>query len=266
MRLNVEKYYPQEVFQRNSVESYLCLIRKKLIKKTPEETIRQAFILYLINKKQVPVDLIEVEICLFKTNNKEKKRADIIVYGDTLKEKVILIVECKKKSLNIIDRNVDQVKYYDKTFNSNCVIVTNGKDYQTFKRIDGDYYQLSVIPTFKELRNNYSLRNKIIEFEPYSRHTLADLQKSSTHKYFKKWGHIGEDTPNENLIFISNIIDFLFDKDTTFEGLEFNGLKIQKDLGIVYDSFGNGSGGNWEGEYKKLFSSPSGKNNVLLVC
>ena len=264
MKLNVEKYYPKEVFERNSVESYLCLIRKKLIKRTPEETIRQAFILYLINEKQVPSDLIEVEICLSKTNKSEKKRADIIVYGDIEKTKVILVVECKKNSLNIIDRNIDQVKYYDQTFNSNCIIVTNGRDYQTFKKIDGVYNQLSVIPNFKELRDNHSLKNKIIEFEPYSRHTFLQLQQSSTHTNFKDWGHIGEDTPNENLNFISNIIDFLLDKETTFEGLEFNGFKIQKDLGIIYDSFGNGSGGSWEGEYKKLLVRDKYENHFTI--
>ena len=79
-----------------------------------------------------------------------------------------------------------------------------------------------------------------------------ELQQSSTYDFLKNWGHIGQDTPKENLSFISNIIDFLFDKSSNFEDLEFDGFKIQKDLGIVYDSFGNGSGGSWEGEYKKL--------------
>ena len=264
MNFNVEKYYPTEVYKRNNLESYLCIIRKRLIKKTPEEIIRQAFITYLIIEKKVPADLIEVEICLSKRNKAERKRADIIVYGDNEKSKVILVVECKKNSLNIIDRNIDQVRYYDQTFNSNCVVITNGRDFQTFKKFNEEYKQLSIIPSFKELRNNHSLKNTVIEFEPYSRHTLADLQKTSTHKYFTEWGHIGQDTPNEYLIFISNLIDFLFDKETTFEGLKFNGLVIQKDLGIVYDSFGNGAGGSWEGEYKKLLITDKLKNNYTI--
>ena len=52
MKLNVEKYYPKEAFERNNVEIYLCVTRKKLIKKTPEETIRQAFIYFLFNKRK----------------------------------------------------------------------------------------------------------------------------------------------------------------------------------------------------------------------
>ncbi len=264
MILYVDKYFPKEIYTRNRVGCILCSVRQKLIKQTPEENIRQAFIGFLITEKSVPPELIDVEIPLSRIKKGNKKRADIIVYGNNKKENVILVIECKKNEHNIIDRNIDQAKYYNRVFNANFIIVTNGRTFETHKRNGNSYHQLSIIPNFNQLRDNHSLTKHIIKHEPYQRHTFKELSLKSTHKYFKEWGHIGVDTPIKFHSFLSNLIDFIFDKNTSFENLKFNDIEIIKDLGTKYDSFGNSGGGSWEGEYKKLLVKEKSGNHLTI--
>ena len=53
-------------------------LRRKFVKLTPEEWVRQNFIQYLINEGKYPPGLMGIEI-LFK-HNKLKKRTDILVH------------------------------------------------------------------------------------------------------------------------------------------------------------------------------------------
>ena len=50
-----------EIYRRNGKDCYLDNIRQKMIIITPEETIRQKVIGFLINDLNVPADMIGVE-------------------------------------------------------------------------------------------------------------------------------------------------------------------------------------------------------------
>ena len=45
--LILSKEISKKIIFRNGIKSYLCLSRKKLIKHTPEEEVRQCFLFYL---------------------------------------------------------------------------------------------------------------------------------------------------------------------------------------------------------------------------
>ena len=72
-------------------------VRKKYLKLTPEEWVRQNFIKYLNKEKKYPIGLMGVEK-LVQYNNL-KTRADIVLYNT--KGEAELIVECKSPDVKI---------------------------------------------------------------------------------------------------------------------------------------------------------------------
>ncbi len=97
-------------------------IRKKYLLLTPEEWVRQNFIKYLIKEKKYPQQLVSIEM-EFKIS-KLVKRCDIVVYNRSGKPN--LIVECKSPATRISQDTFDQVSDYNRHFNVEYLIVTNG--------------------------------------------------------------------------------------------------------------------------------------------
>jgi len=67
------------------------IIRKKYVVLTPEENVRQHFILFLINEKQYPRSLIAVEKGI--SYNQMQKRFDIVAFNN--QGAPCVMVECK---------------------------------------------------------------------------------------------------------------------------------------------------------------------------
>ena len=56
-----------------------CIVRKKEIKLTPEEAVRQLYLMILTDDMGYPTDRMEIEYSV--TFGREKKRADIVIQG-----------------------------------------------------------------------------------------------------------------------------------------------------------------------------------------
>jgi type I site-specific restriction endonuclease len=97
-------------------------VRKKFVTLTPEEWVRQHFIQYLREGRNVPSSLIAVEASL--KVNRLKKRSDIVVYGRD--GKPCLIVECKAPEVNVTQAVFDQVAMYNMALKVPYLVVTNG--------------------------------------------------------------------------------------------------------------------------------------------
>lgn len=98
------------------------VVRKKYVKLTPEEWVRQNFIHYLKNEKDYPFGLMGIEK-MVKYNNL-KTRADIIFYNH--KGSAEMIVECKAPNLKITQDVFDQIAKYNFQLKVRYLIVTNG--------------------------------------------------------------------------------------------------------------------------------------------
>ena len=127
----------------------LDTIRKKFIKLTPEEWVRQSFIRYLVNEGRYPPGLIGIEV-MSKYNNL-KKRVDILIHDRT--GKPVMIIECKAPDIELNDKVFDQIVTYNMGFRVPYLIVTNGMDHYACK-IDFEnnkYDFLLVIPLYDDL-------------------------------------------------------------------------------------------------------------------
>ena len=119
--LNFPKFSFRFKNSENKV-SIFDVIRKKFIVLQPEEWVRQHCVHYLIEVKNYPISLINVEKEL-KVNDL-KKRYDIVVFNTD--GSIKLIVECKAPKIKISQDTLVQIARYNLTINADYVMVTNG--------------------------------------------------------------------------------------------------------------------------------------------
>lgn len=119
------------------------VIRKKFVVLQPEEWVRQNCIQFLINEKNFPVSLINVEKVV--QINGLNKRYDIVVYNSD--GSIYLIVECKAPRVKISQSAFDQIARYNLALKASCLMVTNGLNHY-FCTMD---HNLGIYNFFKEL-------------------------------------------------------------------------------------------------------------------
>ncbi len=123
--------------------------RKKYVTLTPEEWVRQHFLVWLHLHKGYPAGLIAVEVSL-KYNNMQK-RADAIIYGKEARP--LMMVECKAPEVKITQEVFDQIARYNFSFDVKYLAVTNGLEhFCCMKTDDGPgWVFLEDIPDFGQL-------------------------------------------------------------------------------------------------------------------
>lgn len=131
-------------------EMILDPIRRKFVKLTPEEWVRQNFIRYLIDAGKYPPGLIGVEV--MSDYNKLRKRVDVLIHDRN--GKPVLIVECKSWDIKLDEKVFDQIVCYNMGFRVPYIVVTNGIDHYAC-RIDAEwtkYEFLMAIPLYEDLQ------------------------------------------------------------------------------------------------------------------
>ncbi len=142
--------FPQYTFRFKNSENKVAIfdeIRKKFIILQPEEWVRQHCVQYLIQHKNYPKSLINVEKELII--NDLKKRYDIVVFNPN--GSIFLIVECKAPEIKINQSTFDQVAQYNLKLNATYLMVTNGLEHYYCKMdfVNERYQFLEDIPDYK---------------------------------------------------------------------------------------------------------------------
>jgi len=141
--------YPIKIIIKSGNKYIFDNIRKKNIKLTPEELVRQNFIKFLIENKNYSPNLIEIEKKLPVKNN--SFRTDIVVYNRNAKP--LMIIECKAKNVKITQDTFEQIAKYNMVFEVEYLVVTNGiKNYVCkLDYLSKKYTFLKDIPFFDDL-------------------------------------------------------------------------------------------------------------------
>ena len=104
-------------------------VRQKWVVMTPEEHVRQVFILYLLNVKQLPLSHLSVEHAV--TVNGMTQRYDLVVFGDDLSP--WMMVECKRPQVKLTQKVADQAARYNAVLRAPLVCVTNSLERMVFR-------------------------------------------------------------------------------------------------------------------------------------
>ena len=123
--------------------------RKKYVRLTPEEWVRQQFLHYLIKEKHYPASLIGVEKGLLV--NGMPKRFDAVVFQNNARPAVL--IEFKAPGISIDQAVFDQIASYNLTLHAAYLMVSNGlSSYCCKMNYKGRSYNfLSNIPDFNSL-------------------------------------------------------------------------------------------------------------------
>ena len=136
---------PVKIKTEDGVDKIFDPIRKKWLILTPEEWVRQSFLMYMHHVNSYPLSLAETEkqLNLFNT----QKRADIVFNDRTLKPRVI--VECKAPHIKLTKEVFEQVSRYYVALKADVLIVTNGMEHFAFTLGKDKIQFLEGIPTFE---------------------------------------------------------------------------------------------------------------------
>jgi len=143
LKLNLPEL-PVRVKVEDNVEKIFDPIRKKWLLLSPEEWVRQYFLLFMHHVYKYPLSLAETEkkFDLFNTI----KRADIVFYNRELNPQVI--VECKAPSVKLNKDVFDQLINYHMALKAEYLIITNGMEHYIFQFIKGKVKFLKEIPSY----------------------------------------------------------------------------------------------------------------------
>lgn len=133
----------------NNKDYILCSWRRRWVRLTPEEWVRQHFLEWLVSDFGYPHNLIAVEVAFHVGS--VPKRADAIVYDKQMTPKVLL--EFKREDVALTQHVLDQAAVYNRQLKVPYLILSNGP--QTIVvRVHADRFEyLQTIPTWTQLSN-----------------------------------------------------------------------------------------------------------------
>ncbi len=264
--INLDLYNSVKVYKRNRKNYIYDPIRKKLILQTPEELVRQKFVQYLIHEKNVPKELIGIEVPMSYFDPKASGRADIIVYTTDQNDSLIpiLIVECKSQYTPLIDDVFNQVYDYEDVIYADTIAVTNGVELfvESWNKEKDQYIPLEELPDYVSLvtRKNY----RYITQEPivYKRRKIEDFNNKDVLEFYQN--RFYGITEEKLYSFIINLNELFWDDSVKIPYKELNGIKLVEDLGVRYTKFGNASGYDWTGDYRSfIVEDKQGSNQIV---
>lgn len=135
----------------NSDSVIFDIVRKRYVALTPEEQVRQDVIHYLHKQLGYPLELMQVEAAISLNNT--VKRCDIVVYNRSLQP--VMIVECKKNSVAVDAKVLEQASRYNLVLHVPYLFLTNGLQsvclYVNY--VKRQLERLSALPPWNELKD-----------------------------------------------------------------------------------------------------------------
>ena len=106
----------------NNKEQIFCEWRKRWVRLTPEEWVRQQLLHHMVEQLAYPSSLIGVEVAI--KVGEVKKRCDAVVYNQDLQP--LMLIECKAETVPITQKTLDQALTYNRKLNVPYLILYNG--------------------------------------------------------------------------------------------------------------------------------------------
>lgn len=121
LKLNLPVYDFKFIKEKNKLKIF-DNVRKIYVVLTPEEWVRQNYIMYLVNEKKVPVSHIKTESQM--RLHELKKRTDVLIYNKEMQAAVM--IEFKASNVKIDTSVFEQINRYNNALKLNYLVVTNG--------------------------------------------------------------------------------------------------------------------------------------------
>jgi hypothetical protein len=139
--------YQPKIKKENNGDFIFDEVRRRWVKLTPEEWVRQHFLQYLVQVKQYPASLLTVEREI--KLGELKKRVDIILFSPA--GRPLLLVECKEMDTQLTEKVLQQALRYNISLQVPFMVITNGSYTVAFSNRDGALHELNELPDMQQL-------------------------------------------------------------------------------------------------------------------
>ena len=133
---------------QNGKQYVLCAWRRKYVRLTPEELVRQTTLQLLEDQYGFPHGLIGVEIPIEVAGL--KKRCDAIVYNQQMQP--LMLLEFKAPSVALTQEVFDQAAIYNRYLQVPYLMLCNGQRSIIAQVLEQQYQFLNHIPNFEMLK------------------------------------------------------------------------------------------------------------------
>ena len=263
------KFEPQTINPGSRDQLIRCLIRDKPVKSTPEESVRQRVLNWLIETKDWPEHLIRLEVShpIVGDPTRQRVRSDIELLNEDFS--VDVVVECKSADV-LLGEEVDaQAREYALKSNAKWIWLTNG-DQNLFlgrrKGRMGSIWQfVTTIPSIGERARPRNLDRKL----PSNSRDMREVNR-----YLRNFpsGKRNITIPFQNLSkkwrrFVVDFHSLIFDQAKYDIDLPFSyeGVHILEYRGRKFREFSNQGGGRWFGLYADFLVATQGRVETLSV-
>lgn len=262
--LNESLYLPP-IYTRCGKACYLDPIRKKLIYITPEETVRQQILQYLIKEIRVPKEMISVEQHLSHYGINTKRRADIVIHAVTENGDIspLAIIECKAPDVYLDDAVYKQMVDYAELIGAKYVMANNGSEKMCFYYSDNEqrYIQIEDLPDYEKMvEDDYQVwdigelppRIPFDKLESFLQQRFNSLEED-------EYGYdISKMTPLNMAVAAFNLLECLLDTRIKLQTGDYGLFRLIEDYGVRMLSYGNASGGTFFGPYRSFLVEVNG--------
>ncbi len=256
------------IYVRQGRECYLDPIRKKLIFITPEEKVRQQIISYLLEKLEVPPEMIRVEEHLSHYGAKTKRRADIIVekyIPDEEKTVPMLVIECKAPTIVLGNTVEKQMTDYVDLIGCEYAAMCNGYEllcYHIDKEADEPLIFIEELPKYLEMiRGDFV---KLPKQEMLPRLSLEEIEDVENWKAYI--GYVfGDSTDMDKLKILVNLYESLIYTEHKMPVGQYKKFRLIEDYGLRLLQYGNAGGGQFWGWYRSFLIDYKGSTEFISI-
>ncbi len=269
MRFNYEEEKLPPVYTRNGKKCYLDPIRERLIYITPEETVRQKVICFLINKLNVPINMIAVEEPISHYGIDTRKRADIIIHklNEDGLQTPIAVIECKAPDIYLCDRTATQMIEYCDMVECDYAMMINGNDCFCYKysKDKNIYIKIEEFPDYKSMTEGAYIESEVFQLPPRipfdKLGEYLDRERNEIESGINN--DIGIYTDRDKAIVAFNLLEGFYDTRKKLPERDYSIFKLIEDYGVRILTYGNPSGGKFFGPYRSFLIEYNG--NVEFV-
>ena len=251
------------VYKRKGKECYLDPVRERLIMITPEETVRQEVISYVLNTMKAPTNMVKIEDHMSHYGVVSKRRVDISILkynAETNELNPLCIIECKAPEVMLDDKAISQMMDYCDLLCCNYGMVTNGQDticYHYDEKTES-YEVIESLPEYLDMLKGVFVNEPESERPP--RLEYCELDK----EYDAYVGsEMGSDTKKEFLPALVNFWECLIYDEHKFPEGNHGLFSVKKDLGGRLSTYGNAGGGKFPGYYRSFLIEYNGSTEIV---
>ena len=138
-----------QIRTQNGKQYVLCAWRRKYVRLTPEEHVRQTILHVLETQYEYPHGLIGVEVPIEVAGL--QKRCDAIVYNQQMQP--LMLLEFKAPTVPLTQEVFDQAAIYNRHLQVPYLMLCNGQNSIVAQVLEKQYQFLPVIPIYSKLLN-----------------------------------------------------------------------------------------------------------------